>query len=131
MLTDTNFTPADYIYSVEICISLILILDAFMTKADDNRLKYVFKGPPKDTGKRLYYIYGTHISDKDKGFNLDEYKPQGKGFSWPQSYRKANNLYYDVIFVNTGISYFLYLYVTYVCHDVTRVCVRAVKVSFS
>lgn len=72
--------------------------DALMTQSENNRLKYVFKGPLKDTGKKLYYIYGTKVSDKDEGIHHDQYKPQGKGYNWPQSYRKANNLYYDVIF---------------------------------
>jgi len=73
--------------------------DAIMTYEDNNRLKYVFKGPTKDSGKKLYYIYGTKSSDVDKGLTKTNYKPQGKGYNWPQSYRKANNLYYDVIFV--------------------------------
>ena len=76
-----------------------------MTYEDNNRLKYVFQGPPKDSGKKLYYIYGTKSSDVDKGFEKTEYKPQGKGYNWPQSYRKANNLYYDVIFIQPGNSY--------------------------
>jgi hypothetical protein len=72
--------------------------DATMTYEDNNRLKYVFKGPIKDSGKKLYYIYGTKASDVDKGLAKTNYKPQGKGYNWPQSYRKANNLYYDVFF---------------------------------
>lgn len=79
--------------------------DANMTYEDNNRLKYVFKGPSKDSGKRLYYIYGTSSSDVDTGLTKTNYKPQGKGYNWPQSYRKANNLYYDVVFtdpVSTG-----------------------------
>jgi len=75
--------------------------DAILSCGDNNRLKYVFQGPPKDAGKRLYYIYGTNQKDLDKGIHHDdEYRPQGKGYNWPQSYRKANNLYYDVIFVD-------------------------------
>jgi hypothetical protein len=74
--------------------------DAILSCGDNNRLKYVFQGPPKDAGKRLYYIYGTNKTDHDKGIHHDDdYRPQGKGYNWPQSYRKANNLYYDVIFV--------------------------------
>jgi len=72
--------------------------DADITKSTDNRLKYVYKGPPKDTGKKLYYIYGTKVSDSDQGIK-HEYRPQGKGYNWPESYRKANSLYYDVSFV--------------------------------
>jgi len=68
----------------------------------NNRLKYVFTGPSKAKGKKLYYIYGTDLSDKDKGIHHEEYRPQGKGYNWPQSYRKANNLYYDVIFTEKG-----------------------------
>ena len=80
-----------------ICFPLI---DAILSGGDNNRLKYVFQGPPKDAGKRLYYIYGTNQTDHDKGIHHDnDYRPQGKGYNWPQSYRKANNLYYDVIFV--------------------------------
>merc|ERR1712096_179338 len=60
--------------------------DALMTYSENNRLKYVFHGPPKDTGKKLYYIYGTRSSDKDHGIKHEDYKPQGKGYNWPQSY---------------------------------------------
>jgi len=74
--------------------------DAIMSCGDNNRLKYVFEGPTKDLGKKLYYIYGTNPEDKDKGIRHSEYKPQGKGYNWPQSYRKANNLYYDVVFID-------------------------------
>lgn len=73
--------------------------DAILSAGDNNRLKYVFQGPQKDKGKRLYYIYGTNKTDQDKGIHHNVYKPQGKGYNWPQSYRKANNLYYDVTFV--------------------------------
>lgn len=77
-----------------------------MTYEDNNRLKYVFQGPPKDSGKKLYYIYGTKATAVDTGLTKTSYKPQGKGYNWPQSYRKANNLYYDVIFIQSGM--FLY-----------------------
>lgn len=80
-----------------------------MTYEDNNRLKYVFKGPKKDSGKKLYYIYGTKTTDKDEGLSKEEYRPQGKGYNWPQSYRKANNLYYDVIFLRKGITIIQYI----------------------
>jgi len=79
--------------------------DAILNAGENNRLKYVFQGPQKDTGKRLYYIYGTNKTDHDKGIHHNgAYKPQGKGYNWPQSYRKANNLYYDVTFVEQSLS---------------------------
>ena len=63
----------------------------------------MFKGPRKDGhSKRLYYVYGTSLRDKDKGMNQQPYRPQGKGFNWPESYRKANNLYYELLFVEQG-----------------------------
>ena len=44
---------------------MFFALDADFTKATDNQLKYVYRGPPKDTGKKLYYIqvirYGLMI----------------------------------------------------------------------
>jgi len=74
--------------------------EAIVSGDDNNRLKYVFKGPSKDLGQRLYYIYGTNATDQDKGIHHnDGYKPKGKGYNWPESYRKANNLYYNVIFL--------------------------------
>lgn len=81
---------------------LLCRLDALST-TNNNRLKYVFSGPPKAQGKKLYYIYGTDPSAKDKGIHHEEYKPQGKGYNWPQSYRKANNLYYDILFTEKGM----------------------------
>lgn len=81
---------------------LFFALDADFTKATDNRLKYVYRSPPKDTGKKLYYIYGTKVSDNDRGIHHRGYKPQGKGYNWPESYRKMNNLYYEIIFQPRG-----------------------------
>ena len=36
------------------------------------------------------------------GIHREEYKPTGKGFNWPESYRKANNLYYEILFTQQG-----------------------------
>ena len=77
---------------------LFFALDAGFTKATDNRLKYVYRGPLKDTRKKLYDIQGTKVSDNDRGIHHYGYKPQGKGYNWPESYLKMNNLYYEIIF---------------------------------
>ena len=58
--------------------------------------------PKKDGHKKVYYIYGNSMSCKDKGITQQEYRPQGKGYNWPESYRKANNLYYELIFIEDG-----------------------------
>ena len=64
-------------------------------------MKYVFKGPNK-AHNRLYYVYGKKFDAEDTGIQRSEYRPTGKGFSWPESYRKANNLYYEVSFPQQG-----------------------------
>ena len=81
---------------------LFFTLDGDFTKATGNRLKYVYRGPPKDTGKKLYYIYGTKVSDDDQGVHHRGYKPQGKGYNWRESYRKMKNLYYKIVFKTIG-----------------------------
>jgi len=117
-MVDTNTRPLRPIYAVHFISKnsrfifiFRIILDAIMTYEDNNRLKYVFQGPPKDSGKKLYYIYGTKSSDVDSGLEKTNYKPQGKGYNWPQSYRKANNLYYDVTFLQKG------LFFNFICYS--------------
>ncbi|CAH3029674.1 unnamed protein product [Porites evermanni] len=77
--------------------------DAEVRPDDSFKFHYVFKGPKKDGKvKRLYYVYGTHLSAKDEGIKQEPYRPVGKGYNWPESYRKANNLYYELTFPEQG-----------------------------
>lgn len=81
----------------------IYIEDAEVRPEDGFKFHYVFKGPKKDgKQKRLYYVYGTRMSDKDEGIKQEPYRPVGRGYNWPESYRKANNLYYDLTFPEQG-----------------------------
>lgn len=73
--------------------------DAVVNPEDAFKFYYVFKGPKKDQSKKLYYVYGTNMNSKDAGIKHESYKPQGKGYNWPESFRKANNLYYELIFL--------------------------------
>jgi len=43
-------------------------------------------------------VYGKKFDAEDNGIKRSEYRPAGKGFNWPESYRKANNLYYEISF---------------------------------
>lgn len=82
-------------------------LDAELPEEEDYKLKYVFKGPKK-AHNRLYYVYGKRFDAEDTGIQRQEYRPTGKGFNWPESYRKANNLYYEIIFLPQGkLQYFI------------------------
>ncbi|XP_068728237.1 uncharacterized protein [Montipora capricornis] len=77
--------------------------DAEVRPEDGFKFHYVFKGPRKDgKQKKLYYVYGTHLSAKDEGIKQEPYRPVGKGYNWPESYRKANNLYYELTFPEQG-----------------------------
>ncbi|XP_065069536.1 uncharacterized protein LOC135694645 [Rhopilema esculentum] len=71
--------------------------NAEIPEDEDYKLKYVFKGPKK-AHNRLYYVYGKKLDSQDNGIQRSEYRPAGKGFNWPESYRKANNLYYEITF---------------------------------
>lgn len=78
-----------------------------MRPEDSFKFHYVFKGPKKDgKQKKLYYVYGTHLAAKDEGIKQEPYRPVGKGYNWPESYRKANNLYYELTFPEQGESEF-------------------------
>lgn len=96
------------------------MLDAEISQEDRFKLYYVFKGPKKDgKNKKLYYVYATSTNAKDEGIKQAEYRPQGVGYNWPESYRKANNLYYDLVFLETckylfelAASVYLYLILT-------------------
>lgn len=80
-----------------------LNIDAEVRPEDSFKFHYVFKGPKKDGKvKRLYYVYGTSLSAKDEGIKQEPYRPVGKGYNWPESYRKANNLYYELTFGDQG-----------------------------
>ena len=80
-----------------------LNVDAEVRPEDSFKFHYVFKGPKKDGKvKRLYYVYGTNLSAKDEGIKQEPYRPVGKGYNWPESYRKANNLYYELTFGDQG-----------------------------
>ncbi|XP_046850984.1 uncharacterized protein LOC124444405 isoform X2 [Xenia sp. Carnegie-2017] len=70
------------------------------------KLEDYSEGARKDQTKNLYYVYGTNVHSKDPGVKHVSYKPQGKGYKWPESFRKSNNLYYDLIFLeqDRGIS---------------------------
>ena len=79
--------------------------DAEVRPEDSFKFHYVFKGPKKDgKQKKLYYVYGTHLSAKDEGIKQEPYRPVGKGYNWPESYRKANNLYSELTFPEQGES---------------------------
>lgn len=80
----------------------LFCLDAIVNPEDAFKFHYVFKGPKKDQSKRLYYVYGTNLNTKDAGIKHQSYRPQGKGYNWPESFRKANNLYYELIFLEQG-----------------------------
>ena len=83
--------------------SMVTLVDAEVRPDDSFKFHYVFKGPKKDGKvKRLYYVYGTHLSAKDEGIKQEPYRPVGKGYNWPESYRKANNLYYELTFPEQG-----------------------------
>lgn len=77
--------------------------DAEVRPEDSFKFHYVFKGPKKDGKvKRLYYVYGTSLLAKDEGIKQEPHRPVGKGYNWPESYRKANNLYYEMTFADQG-----------------------------
>ena len=78
-------------------------VDAEIPDEDRFKFYYVFKGAKKDgKNKRLYYVYGTNLKARDEGIKHEEYRPKGKGYNWPESYRKANNLYYELMFADQG-----------------------------
>lgn len=90
-------------HSMDNFFVFITLVDAEVRPDDSFKFHYVFKGPKKDGKvKRLYYVYGTHLSAKDEGIKQEPYRPVGKGYNWPESYRKANNLYYELTFPEQG-----------------------------
>ena len=96
-------------------------LDAEISPEERFKLYYVFKGPKKERkNKKLYYVYATSVNAKDDGIKQTEYRPQGMGYDWPESYRKANNLYYDLIFLEQGTT--LYAQHHYEYKDIARGC---------
>lgn len=81
--------------------------DAEIPLGEQFKFYYVFKGPPRTKNKKLYYVYGTSQDAKDEGIRHEEYRPKGKGYDWPESYRKANSLYYDLTFLGPDEEGFL------------------------
>ncbi|XP_033117082.1 uncharacterized protein LOC117117017 [Anneissia japonica] len=74
---------------------------ASVNSEDKFKFKYINKAPLKAKGKKLYYCYGIGMNSTD-GRHLikTQYKPKGKGYVWPSSYRKSNHIYYDLTFVS-------------------------------
>ncbi|XP_072043380.1 uncharacterized protein [Amphiura filiformis] len=63
------------------------------------KLNYVYKSSARSKGKQLHYCYGIGFGAKDERFRVSKtYKPKGRGYVWPSSYRNPNHLYYDLTF---------------------------------
>ena len=70
---------------------------------DQFKFNYVYKGSNQSRGKQLYYVYGIGFNSKDDRFRVcKQYKPKGRGYVWPSSFRKGNHFYYDLSFVTKG-----------------------------
>ncbi|XP_022110406.1 uncharacterized protein LOC110989978 isoform X1 [Acanthaster planci] len=75
--------------------------EAATIKPDDqHKFKYVYKGTNSSRGKQLFYVYGIGFNSKDDRFRVrKQYKPKGRGYIWPSSFRKGNHFYYDLAFI--------------------------------
>ncbi|KAJ8040217.1 hypothetical protein HOLleu_14447 [Holothuria leucospilota] len=74
--------------------------DATLYPKDEFKTKYIYKGPPKARGKSLYYIYGIGMNAEDlKHQAQTTYKPKGRGYQWPSSYKNPNHFYYALTFI--------------------------------
>ncbi|PIK47981.1 hypothetical protein BSL78_15129 [Apostichopus japonicus] len=74
--------------------------DATLYPEDEFKTKYIYKGPPKARGKRLYYIYGIGMTAEDQKQKAKEtYKPQGRGYVWPSSFKNPNHFFYALEFL--------------------------------
>ncbi|XP_065904215.1 uncharacterized protein [Dysidea avara] len=70
--------------------------DPDVNPESDYKCYYVFKGPPKMQGTKLYYVYGKGFDAKDSGLRKGPVRPTGKGFTWPKEYFPANSVFYDL-----------------------------------
>ncbi|XP_077981236.1 uncharacterized protein LOC144436338 [Glandiceps talaboti] len=75
--------------------------EASQTNEDAFKYQYVSKGPTKAKGKKLFYVYGIGMSAEDQAKMVKKpyYRPKGKGYIWPSSFRKTNHVYYEISFV--------------------------------
>ncbi|XP_071952198.1 uncharacterized protein [Antedon mediterranea] len=73
---------------------------ASVKNEDKFKFKYINKAPLKAKDKKLYYCYGIGMKSTDgRLLAKAQYKPKGKGYIWPSSYRKSNHMYYNLSFV--------------------------------
>ncbi|XP_070563822.1 uncharacterized protein [Ptychodera flava] len=68
---------------------------------DTFKYNYVYKAPLKARGKKLFYVYGIGMNSMDQAKMVKKpyYRPKGKGYLWPSSFRKSNHVYYEITFV--------------------------------
>nr|XP_054764771.1 uncharacterized protein LOC129271441 [Lytechinus pictus] len=72
---------------------------AVARKDDKYKYRYVYKGAPSTRGKKLFYVYGIGMNSKDARSKVTkQYKPKGKGYVWPSSFRNPAHFYYELVF---------------------------------
>ncbi|XP_041475217.1 uncharacterized protein LOC121423795 [Lytechinus variegatus] len=72
---------------------------AIARKDDKYKFRYVYKGAPSTRGKKLFYVYGIGMNSKDARSKVTkQYKPKGKGYIWPSSFRNPAHFYYELVF---------------------------------
>ncbi len=80
---------------------------ATLKPTDQHKFQYVYKGSDRSRGKQLFYAYGIGFSCKDDRFRVrKQYKPKGRGYVWPSSFRKGNHFYYDLSFVTKEADFY-------------------------
>ncbi|XP_071483029.1 uncharacterized protein [Diadema antillarum] len=74
--------------------------EAAVARPDERyKFNYVYKGAPSSRGKKLFYVYGIGMNSRDARSKVTKhYKPKGKGYVWPSSFRNATHFYYEMVF---------------------------------
>lgn len=72
---------------------------AVASQDDQYKYRYIYKGAPGTRGKKLFYVYGIGMKSKDARSKVTkQYKPKGKGYIWPSSFRNPAHFYYELVF---------------------------------
>lgn len=80
---------------------------AVASQDDQYKYRYIYKGAPGTRGKKLFYVYGIGMKSKDARSKVTkQYKPKGKGYIWPSSFRNPAHFYYELVFKEQGIWFF-------------------------
>ena len=81
-------------------VFFLYITEANYDKEQDWKFRYVYKGPENARQKKLHYVFGKGLNNRDKGIlRGPEPRPEGVGYKWPSVFKQHGHIYFDISFL--------------------------------